>query len=127
MSQRPDVPPPAEPYRYAAPPASSSGTAAAATGPQRWSAGRTAAVAGVTIVLVSAGAITAAAVVPLGGSGRASGTSQGGFPGGGRPPGLQNGPGQQHGFGRQDGAQLPNLPDLGRTTGPATGDTGTTT
>ncbi|MGN6751820.1 MAG: hypothetical protein ACTHJJ_04630 [Intrasporangium sp.] len=124
-----DAPPPPEPYRYAAVPAPE------ATSHPRWSAGRTAAVAGVTIVLVSAGAIGAAAALPLGGD---RGGSQG-FPGGGQFPRSRNGFGQnglgqnwlgqqqnglgqnqngvgqnQNGFGRQqNGAQLPPLPSLG--------------
>lgn len=112
-----DVPPPAEPYRYAAVPAPE------ATSRPRWSAGRTAAVAGVTIVLVSAGAIAAAAALPLGAD---RGGSQG-FPGGGQFPRSRNGFGQngfgqqQNGFGQrqnglgqnQNGAQLPQLPSLG--------------
>jgi hypothetical protein len=84
-------------------------------------------VAGVTIVLVSAGAIGAAAALPLGSD---RGATQGGFPGGGQFPRFrngfgQNGPGQQqngfgqngfgqNGFGQQqNGAQLPQLPSLG--------------
>lgn len=120
-----DVPPPPEPYRYAAEPAP------AATSRPRWSAGRTAVVAGVTIVLVSAGAIGAAAALPLGSD---RGATQGGFPGGGQFPRSRTGFGQgQNGFGQQqnglgqqqnqlgqngfgpqqNGAQLPQLPSLG--------------
>lgn len=113
-----DVPPPPEPYRYAAEPAPG------ATSRPRWSAGRTAVVAGVTIVVVSAGAIGAAAALPLGSD---RGATQGGFPGGGQFPRSRNGFGQgQNGFGQQqnqlgrngfgqqqNGAQLPQLPSLG--------------
>jgi hypothetical protein len=111
-----DALPPPEPYRYAAAPAP------AEPSRSRWSAGRTAVVAGVTIVLVSAGAIGAAAALPLGSD---RGATQGGFPGGGQFPRFRNGFGQngfgqqqnrlgQNGFGQQqNGAQLPQLPSLG--------------
>ncbi|HET8595742.1 MAG TPA: hypothetical protein VFM07_10885 [Intrasporangium sp.] len=99
-----DAPPPPEPYRYAAQPAPVEPSRS------RWSSGRTAVVAGVTIVLVSAGAIGAAAALPLGSD---RGTTQGGFPGGGQFPRFRNGLGQ-NGFGQQqNGAQLPQLPSLG--------------
>ena len=146
-----DVPPPPEPYRYAAQPAPEGATR------PRWSAGRTAVVAGVTIVLVSAGAIAAAAALPLGAS---RDGSQAGFPGGGQLPrfrqgfggfggngfgqqqngqqqngfGSQNGVGSPNGFGQQqngpgltsqqNGAQLPQLPSLGGRAGTPADDMG---
>ncbi|MDN5796854.1 MAG: hypothetical protein L0H79_14005 [Intrasporangium sp.] len=64
-----DVPPPPEPYRYAAEPAF------VASDRERWPARRTALVAGATVVLVSAGTIAAAATVPLGDSSRGVGTA----------------------------------------------------
>jgi hypothetical protein len=104
-----DVPPPPERYEYAAQPAPRDASR------PRWSAGRTAVVAGVTVVLVSAGAVGAAAALPLGGTDRGGAGSQGGFPGGGQFQRFRNGFGPQQngqdGFGQQqNGAQLPVVP-----------------
>lgn len=119
------LPLPAVPYTYAAEPAAAGPVPS--EGPTRWSARRTAATAGITIVLVSAGALGAAAALPAGG---ADGPSRGGAPGGRPFPGhRQFGPAPQQGQGQlpqgqgqlpqvllqnwlhQDGAQLPTLPD----------------
>jgi hypothetical protein len=117
------LPPPAVPYTYAAEQAAAGPVPSRGAG--RWSAKRTAATAGITIVLVSAGAIGAAAALPAGG---VDAPTRGGAPGGRPFPGhRQFGPAPQQGqvphvqgqlpqalqnWAPQDGAQLPTLPDL---------------
>lgn len=94
------IEPPTIPYAYAASP-----DAEAARAP-RWNATKTAVVAGVALVLTSAGAIGAAAAVPSGTGGgdvaprvrMAPNQVPGGAPGSGFGPRSQ-----------QNGSQLPNL------------------